>query len=264
MTTSNRAAAVKEPSAAERAVGQRFGRLTVVGVEKSGRKARVLASCACGSGTKSYRLDGLKSGATASCGCLKKETDRQEKPSRHVAFADLLHKRFGRLLATGVHRETGKPTRIVCRCDCGAQALVIPSKLRSGETTSCGCFHQERLVEQGKATIEHGHSRHGPLASGHTSIYRAWLKIRQLCRDAERRGAVKCSAEYDPAWETFEGFYADWGDIGFAETVMRKDRELPWCKDNCFVGQGPMDSRRKTREQNALASSTTGTTSSSV
>lgn len=240
-------------TAADAAVGQRFGRLLVTAVVKQGRGARVLARCSCGSTPKDYRLDGLKAGKVLSCGCLKKETDRQAKTKLQGSFADVLHKRFGRLLATGLHRETGRPTRIVCRCDCGAQALVIPAKLRSGETTSCGCFHQERLVELGAATVDHGQASHGPLASGQTSTYRAWQKIRALCRAAEKRPGSTVSAEYDPAWESFDGFFRDWGEIGIDETVIRRDRSRAWEKSNCFVGLGPKDGRRKSADEHRRA-----------
>lgn len=55
-------------------IGSVFGRLTILedlGVE--GRRRKVLASCACGSGCKEYRWERLEAGNTASCGCLQPE-----------------------------------------------------------------------------------------------------------------------------------------------------------------------------------------------
>jgi hypothetical protein len=86
-----------------------------------------------------------------------------------------------------------------------------------------------------------------------TSIYRAWLKVRSLCRAVQRRGAGKVNGEYDPRWEIFAEFLADFGEIGFSETICRKDNSLPWSKSNCYVGLGPTDSRRNTREENLLS-----------
>lgn len=232
--------------------GTRYGRYTVLSVVQPGRKARVLCRCDCGT-EKEVRLDGLKAGKVMSCGCLNTERRKDEKPSMQGAFADVLQKRFGRLVATGIQRETGNPTKIVCRCDCGGQILTTAPRLRSGDTTSCGCFHQERLVEQGSVTRDHGHAVDGELACGNTSIYRAWLKVRSLCRAVQRRGAGKVNGEYDPRWEAFDAFLADFGEIGFNETICRKDNSLPWSKSNCYVGLGPMDSRRKTREENLLS-----------
>lgn len=243
-------AARPNPIPSGAAPSTRYGRLTVLSVASAGRKAKVLCRCDCGT-EKIVRLDCLKSGKTQSCGCLNTERRRAEKPSRQKAFSDILHKRFGRLLATGVLKEPGKGAKIVCRCDCGAQAVTTPSRLRSGDTTSCGCFHRERQVEEGEKTRVHGHAVDGELAAGHTSIYRAWLKVRGLCLAVKRRGAGRVNGDYDPRWDDFEEFLKDFGEIGFNETIRRKDQGFPWSKSNCYVGLGPMDSRRKTREENA-------------
>lgn len=232
--------------------GTRYGRYTVLAVATIGRKAKVLCRCDCGT-EKVVRLDGLKAGKVMSCGCLNAERRKDAKPSMQGSFADVLQKRFGRLVATGIQRETGKVTKIICVCDCGGQIVTTAARLKSGDTTSCGCFHQERLVEQGTITRDHGHAVDGELACGHTSIYRAWLKVRQLCLAVQRRGAGKVNGDYDPRWTTFDAFLGDFGEIGFNETICRKDNSLPWSKSNCYVGLGPMDSRRNTREENVLS-----------
>ncbi|AJW47671.1 hypothetical protein DEE91_24070 [Ralstonia pickettii] len=224
----------------------------MLAVSSIGRKARVLCRCDCGT-EKDVRLDGLKAGTVMSCGCLNAERRKDEKPSRQSVFADVMHKRFGRLVATDIQRGSAKNTQIVCRCDCGGQIVTTPSRLRHGDTTSCGCYHEERLVQQGAQTRDHGHAVDGELASGHTSIYRAWLKVRALCRDVQRRGAGKVNGEYDPRWDAFDEFLADFGEIGFSETVCRKDQSLPWSRSNCYIALGPADRRRKTREENAQA-----------
>lgn len=232
--------------------GARYGRYVILRPVTLGRKATVLCHCDCGT-EKTVRLDGLKSGKVQSCGCLNAERRRAEKPSRQAVFSDVLHHRFGRLVATGLLREPGRATRIVCRCDCGAQSVTLASRLRNGSTTSCGCYHQERLVDVGHLTRDHGHAVDGDLACGHTSIYRAWLKVKMLCRAVERRGAGRVSGEHDPRWVHFGAFLADFGPIGFYETICRKDPQEPWSKSNCYVGLGPLDSRRKTRAENALS-----------
>lgn len=232
--------------------GTRYGRYIVLAVAAIGRKSRVLCRCDCGT-EKEVRLDGLKAGVVRSCGCLSAESSKAEKPTTQSLFTDILHHKFGRLLATSIHREVGRASRIVCVCDCGGQIVTIPSRLRNGSTTSCGCFHKERLVEEGKKTRDHGHAVDGELATGHTSIYRAWLKVRALCLAVQRKGAGLVNGEYDPRWKVFDEFLADFHEIGFGETVCRRDQSLPWSKSNCYVGLGPMDSRRKTREENAMA-----------
>ena len=63
--------------------GQKFGKLTVIGLDDRGtRKTYWNCLCECGN-IKSVRADSLQCGAIKSCGCLKKEQDKinLESPS---------------------------------------------------------------------------------------------------------------------------------------------------------------------------------------
>lgn len=67
-------------------VGNKFGRLEIKEIYlkkyKSEGKNRSFCWCLCDCGNyKEIRLDGLKSGATKSCGCLQKEIAKQNKSS---------------------------------------------------------------------------------------------------------------------------------------------------------------------------------------
>ena len=63
--------------------GQRFGRLTVIGVDdRNTRKTYFYCQCDCGN-VKSVRSDSLISGAIRSCGCMKKEQDRINLEANH-------------------------------------------------------------------------------------------------------------------------------------------------------------------------------------
>lgn len=57
--------------------GEKFGRLTVLGLseKKSGRKSYWVCECECGN-KKLVRSDSLKRGQVQSCGCLKKEQNK--------------------------------------------------------------------------------------------------------------------------------------------------------------------------------------------
>ncbi len=67
--------------------------------------------------------------------------------------------RFGRLVVVERNRE--RPGSYWwCRCDCGAMRNVWSSHLRSGATTSCGCWGRERL--RARTKIKHG-QRYGRL-----------------------------------------------------------------------------------------------------
>lgn len=222
--------------------GTRYGSLVLLRVVKSGRKAEVECRCDCGA-LNTRRLDSLKrlinKGSIPVCrACLSRQMSvfglRRFEPERYMG------KRYGRLLVTGVDVDLGRPnvkSRLVCLCDCGAQAVVAPAHLTTGRTISCGCFHRERLVESGKENEVHGHTINGAL-NGHTSIYRAWLKILAGVREGWRAGFHLVCHEYDPRWEEFEHFLADFGEINTNETISRRDNQMPWSKENCFVNIG--------------------------
>lgn len=222
--------------------GTRYGGLVVVRAISLGRKAVVECKCDC-SLTKTRRLDLLKSavkeGITPLCDKCRLEVKTQNglrnfEPERYMG------KRYGRLLVTGVDVDVTRrvdKSRLVCRCDCGAQAVVRSMDLVTGHTTSCGCFHLERQIEVGKENVEHGHTTFGVL-NGHTPIYRAWMKIKAGVREGWKKGLHLVCHEYDPRWDNFEEFLSDFGEIKYHETISRRDRKLPWCKDNCFVNVG--------------------------
>lgn len=222
--------------------GARYGSLVVQGVVNPGRRAEVECRCDCGT-HQTRRLDQLKrtvkQGQSPAClSCLAKRTAingvKRFDPARYIG------KRYGRLLAVGVDvnlERNNVKSRLVCRCDCGGQAVVVPSDLVKRHTTSCGCFHHERQVQLGKERIEHGHTVFGVL-NGHTPLYRAWLKIRAGVREGWAKGFHKVCHEYDPRWEEYANFLADFGDIRPDQTISRLDNQEPWSKENCFMNIG--------------------------
>lgn len=74
---------MKNLSRTHNLIGQKFGRLTVIGLDDRGtRKTYWVCQCDCGR-MKSARSDGLLCGAIKSCGCMKKEQDRINLTSNH-------------------------------------------------------------------------------------------------------------------------------------------------------------------------------------
>ena len=63
--------------------GKKFGKLEVIGVHDTGsRKTYYVCQCDCGN-VKVVRADALISGATKSCGCIKKEQDKTNLTANH-------------------------------------------------------------------------------------------------------------------------------------------------------------------------------------
>jgi len=128
--------------------GQRFGRLTVSReVKREGSPKRYwLCVCDCGN-EKTVEESHLKSGHTRSCGCYRKDVQREKT-------IDLTGQRYGRLV---VLRQVEMPGRKgvfwECRCDCGNICTCKAFGLRSGTTRSCGCLQEEQRKENMKNAI---------------------------------------------------------------------------------------------------------------
>lgn len=128
-------------------IGQRFGRLIVLKYLEHNKDRRKvwLCKCDCGNITKGTTSN-MICGKKRSCGCLRKEAQRQNgrKTGRKNGGKnkkDLKGFVFGRLI---ILEETGKirNTNIewLCICRCGKKVKVVSAKLLSGRTRSCGCL----------------------------------------------------------------------------------------------------------------------------
>lgn len=126
-------------------MGQRFGRLTVIGEvpkEERGCKVRVLiCKCDCGN-IVNIRAGNLASGNSTSCGCFAKEN------ARNLYERKVIGERFGRLLVESTYYDDNDKRRAVCLCDCGKYTDVRVGDLFSGMTRSCGCLRAEATHER--------------------------------------------------------------------------------------------------------------------
>ena len=133
--------------------GMRFSRLQVMShVKKSdvaglrvSKKSGAVFDCLCDCGkTLLVRADKLKSGHTQSCGCLHHNSSKTRRLDKHPAFVDLTGQIFGRLrVVSMVSRD--KKLLWNCLCSCGKSINVYPSNLGKANTTSCGCYHIEKI-----------------------------------------------------------------------------------------------------------------------
>lgn len=118
-----------------------------------------------------------------------------------------LDAKFGRLTVTGeVHVTSSKGVGRwdwTCICDCGKALSVRKRAVQTGHTTSCGCFHSERVAGN---NYRHGLSR--------TAIYGIWIGMWTRCTkpghdsypDYGGRGITICDR-----WKVFTNFAADMG-----------------------------------------------------
>lgn len=184
---------------------------------------------------------------------LNNGSPRPDRISRRTL--DLYLKKFDRLVVTGFERifygskKDRSQYACVCLCDCGGQTVVVSSDLIKKHVRSCGCLWKESMSKVGKKNIKNGQSLFGELVGGRTSTYRAWKKIRAGCKLGIEKGFHLVCHEYDKRWDDYSEFLSDFGEIGFFETISRKDRDIPWCKENCFVNRGGNQSNRILKEE---------------
>ncbi|WDU82287.1 hypothetical protein [Caloramator sp. Dgby_cultured_2] len=142
---------------------------------------------------------------------------------------DLTGKVFGRLSVIGYHSTNKRGKALwLCKCDCGNETVVIGENLRSGKTTSCGCYNREMSI---KANRIHGMTK--------TRIYECWLDMKKRCNDLNNkeyhnygeRGIRVCEE-----WEKdFKNFY-DWSiNNGYNDnlTIDRIDVNGDYEPSNC-------------------------------
>jgi hypothetical protein len=119
---------------------------------------------------------------------------------------NLVGQTFGRLEV--VERAKNDPrdqARFVCKCQCGTVKTVTGRLLRSGNTTSCGCFMREQVSAR--------RTKHGETINGWSPEFKAWSSMRARCKGSHpcqkywaERGIKVCER-----WQTYENFLADMG-----------------------------------------------------
>lgn len=145
--------------------------------------------------------------------------------------------RFGRLLVLEMIYTNSADSKIRCLCDCGKEKTVLAYNAKNGNTTSCGCFLDEKRIERGMLiapvmgylNTTHGLSR--------TSTYVSWQDAKKRCFSPQNkrysyyggRGILMCDR-----WRlSFQDFYADMGEKPKGLTLERIDVNKGYEPGNC-------------------------------
>lgn len=123
--------------------------------------------------------------------------------------------------------ETLKKRRCMkCLCVCGNTTYVVAEKLKSGHTTSCGCFLKEN---RGKASITHGLCKE--------PLFDVWRSIIARCdnpKDARFPYYGARGISYDQRWKEYNIFMEDmYGTFEQGLTLDRINVNLGYDKANC-------------------------------
>jgi len=117
-----------------------------------------------------------------------------------------------------------------CLCECGTKTVVCGNDLRSGVTTSCGCYRAEIEKVSG---LKHGYAKRDRQAHG---IYESWRSMHQRCRDPKRKGYKNYGGRgitVCEAWGKFENFLEDMGPRPAGKTLDRIDNNGNYEPGNC-------------------------------
>lgn len=127
-------------------MGQRFGKLTVIGRAASTSDGQATWECQCDCGVSKPVLGKLlRNGKTSSCGCYRRQRQSQARKK------DLKGKRFGLL---EVIKDMGLNSHgnytWLCRCDCGTFKTISSGQLlnKKRPTKSCGCLIGKSATER--------------------------------------------------------------------------------------------------------------------
>ena len=117
-------------------------------------------------------------------------------------------------------------------CDCGNVVTIQGSKIRTGETRSCGCFRADRASQTKR---KHGEAGVSGIRSRE---YNAWSHAKQRCFNENSKEYIKWYGSrgitMTPEWaNSFEAFLRDMGRCPPGLTLERKDVNGNYEKGNC-------------------------------
>lgn len=138
-----------------------------------------------------------------------------------AAFRNLAGLKFGRWTVLHWTRKKYAEQFWLCRCDCGTVREVIGGTLKTGKSTSCGCYSRERATKHGKEG---------------TRIYNTWAQMLSRCNNPKAQSYPHYGAKgikVCDRWKDFSNFYADMGDIPEGKTLDRIDGEKGYEPTNC-------------------------------
>lgn len=139
--------------------------------------------------------------------------------------------RFGKLVVLGEAERGGlTKRRWFCRCDCGNEKSITGDKLRSGNTSSCGCF-QRVFRNAGMSRRTHGHG--GKRAS---LTYKKWCGMIRRCTNKNEQNYSRyggAGIRVAERWRLFENFLADMGECPHGMTLDRIDSSGHYEPGNC-------------------------------
>jgi len=144
---------------------------------------------------------------------------------------DITGQKFGRLTVISKNDRPGHLTYWNCVCDCGNTAVIAGSRLKNGNTKSCGCLHDESSRKRAKMQF----TKHGMC---HTRLSSIWSSMKTRCSNPNARAYKWYGARgitFCDDWNEFEPFM-EWALAnGYSDnlTLERIDVNGNYEPENC-------------------------------
>ena len=212
-------------------IGNQYGNLTVIerGQPHPTKKlATWRCRCECGGETTVLGVN-LRSHVTRSCGCLPSGARSKNE----------IGKRYGRLLVIAPaphHKSIEKRVEWLCKCDCGKETIVVGTRMRKGQTLSCGCIRKGRVTTHGLCQ---------------SPEYKTWSSMIQRCHNPKTRsfrhyGGLGISV-CDRWRKSFLHFLSDMGARPKGTTLDRIDSKANYEPGNVRWATDSEQSRNRRR-----------------
>lgn len=124
-------------------------------------------------------------------------------------------------------RTDPKRRRATFQCDCGNQITTDLNWVRFLNTTSCGCFRSEVIINK---NTKHNQAKRGQA----TGAYRSWIAMHHRVATDPYYTGIRTVCDRWSGDDGFSNFYTDMGDRPEGLTLERVNNSLGYDPSNCI------------------------------